>query len=195
MENSIKQEKQQLRTLIKELKSKYSISELLLKSESIFKLLTQFDEITKAKTILAYWSLSDEVNTHHWVESNYKNKQLLLPVVSGDHLLIKPFEGETNMTPVPPFGIKEPKGNEITDLSVIEIVIVPGMAFDKAGYRMGRGKGYYDRFLPQISALKIGICFDFQMVEKVPINEFDIKMDFVVTESKIYNFTNKKALF
>ncbi len=194
MEDSIKQEKQILRKKIKELKSQYSLSEFLQKSESIFNSLAQFDEITKANTILVYWSLSDEVNTHHWVESNYKRKQLLLPVVAGDHLLIKQFEGEANMIPVPPFGIKEPKGNEITDLSIIDIVIVPGMAFDNMGYRMGRGKGYYDRFLPQIDALKIGICFDFQMVEKVPVDQFDIKMDIIVTESNIYHFTNKKAL-
>lgn len=188
MDESIRLQKQTLRKKIKELKSQYSLSELLRKSELIFNLLDQLDEVKKANTILAYWSLDDEVYTHNWIKSNYKQKKILLPAIFKNNLLIKPFEGEENMISVPPFGIKEPKSTEITDLSIIDIIIVPGVAFDKIGYRLGRGKGYYDRFLTKTKAIKIGICFDFQIVEKVPINQFDIKIDIIITENNIYSF-------
>ena len=65
----------------------------------------------------------------------------------------------------------------------IDLIIVPGVGFDRQGNRLGRGKGYYDRLLPRIpSAYKIGICFPFQLVEEIPAEPFDIRMDEIVTK-------------
>ena len=64
----------------------------------------------------------------------------------------------------------------------IELVVVPGMAFDKQGHRLGRGKGYYDRLLPKLTnAYKLGVCFPYQYIEEVPTDEHDIRMDEVLT--------------
>jgi 5-formyltetrahydrofolate cyclo-ligase len=62
---------------------------------------------------------------------------------------------------------------------------VPGIAFDRKMNRLGRGKGYYDRFLSKISAPKIGICFDFQLLDKIPAESTDIKMDYIVSENEL----------
>lgn len=75
----------------------------------------------------------------------------------------------------------EPTGELFTDYDLIDVAIVPGMAFDREGHRLGRGKGYYDRFLAQLPHIyKIGICFPFQLVDKVPADVHDILMDEVI---------------
>ena len=79
--------------------------------------------------------------------------------------------------------MEEPTGALFTDYATIDLVIVPGVAFDRDGNRLGRGKGYYDRLLPRIpSAYKVGICFPFQIVEEVPAEPFDIRMDEIITQ-------------
>ena len=70
----------------------------------------------------------------------------------------------------------------------IEVVIVPGLAFDLEGYRLGRGGGFYDKFLPLLNCLKIGVAFDFQVVEKLPREDHDAKLDFLVTEKHSIRF-------
>ena len=72
----------------------------------------------------------------------------------------------------------------------IDIVIVPGVAFDKKYNRMGYGKGYYDRFLKDMTALKIGVCHSFQLVDEIPSEPHDIKMDMIVTEREIWSREN-----
>ena len=75
----------------------------------------------------------------------------------------------------------EPCGKVFTDYDSIDVAIVPGMAFDQQGHRLGRGKGYYDRFLQSLpSVKKIGVCFDFQKVESVPAEAHDVVVDIVV---------------
>ena len=67
----------------------------------------------------------------------------------------------------------------------LDLIIVPGVAFDHAGHRIGRGGGFYDRLLPQYRAVRVGICFGFQYLETIPAQEHDIRMDWVVTETGI----------
>ena len=74
----------------------------------------------------------------------------------------------------------EPTGEPFTDYEQIDIVLVPGMAFDAAGHRLGRGRGYYDRFLIQTACRKIGVCFPFQRVAEVPTDDHDVMMDEVI---------------
>ena len=90
------------------------------------------------------------------------------------------FTGEADLRPGA-FGIMEPVGQLVTDYDHIDLAVVPGMAFDACGHRLGRGKGYYDRLLPRLShCYKIGICFDFQKVPSVPTEPTDIAMDEVL---------------
>ena len=95
-------------------------------------------------------------------------------------MVLRTYEGEEH-TQEGAFHIQEPTGENITDYQSIDVVIIPGMAFDSAGNRLGRGKGYYDRFLPKVSqSYKIGVCYGFQLVERVPTGDFDQPMDEVV---------------
>ena len=84
------------------------------------------------------------------------------------------------------FSVLEPCGTETADIKKIDAVLVPGIAFDKNGARVGFGKGCYDRFLKNVSAIKIGVCYDFQICEKICDEEHDIKMDFLISENGMY---------
>lgn len=181
---TIKEEKKQVRKLIKELKSQYSYDDFSAKSENVFLQLEQDEDFIKSNIVLAYWSMSDEVQTHSFAEKWSKSKTILLPVIDGDVLKLKYFKGKEKMKTEPKFGILEPTGKEFTDFEKIEYIIVPGVAFDKNNNRLGHGKGYYDKLLPKTpQAKKIGICFDFQLLEEVPVDEFDVKMDLIITET------------
>ena len=80
------------------------------------------------------------------------------------------------------FGIEEPTGEPYDTPEQIELTIVPGVSFDRNGNRLGRGKGYYDRLLPQLRSYNIGICFGFQLSEEIPSEPLDRVMDEVWTE-------------
>lgn len=134
-----------------------------------------------ASTVLLYHSLKDEVDTHEFIRKWSRKKRILLPVVVGDDLELRIYTGPDDMA-IGAYGIEEPIGELFTDYAAIDFIAVPGVAFDRSGNRLGRGKGYYDRLLPRIpSAYKAGICFPFQLVEEVPAEAFDIRMDEVIT--------------
>ena len=134
-----------------------------------------------AAIVLLYHSLPTEVDVRplllRWVD----RKRLLLPAVVGDELELRTFTGPDSLAPGA-FGILEPTGPAFTDLSAIDLVLVPGVAFDARGGRLGRGKGYYDRLLPRLDrARKWGVCYPIQFVEAVPTDPHDICMDEVIT--------------
>lgn len=134
-----------------------------------------------AETVLLYHSLNDEVDTHDFIRKWSKKKQILLPVVVGNELELRLYTGPEDMQ-IGSYGIEEPMGETYTDYESIDFIVVPGVAFDRKGNRLGRGKGYYDRLLPHIpSAYKAGICFPFQLVEEVPAEPHDIRMDIIIT--------------
>jgi 5-formyltetrahydrofolate cyclo-ligase len=86
------------------------------------------------------------------------------------------------------FGIPEPAKPVFAAEDELDLLIVPGVAFDRAGGRIGRGGGFYDRLLPQYSAVRVGVCFEFQCVGKVPDEEHDVRMNWLVTEKRILKF-------
>ncbi|PKP39159.1 MAG: 5-formyltetrahydrofolate cyclo-ligase [Bacteroidetes bacterium HGW-Bacteroidetes-15] len=172
--------KQLLRQEIRELKKKADKQRMLSASQKIFHQVEELTEFKSAKTILAYWSLPDEVQTHDFVMKWYREKQILLPIVAGEMLEIREFSGMECMEPGSSFGILEPKKGKAVNNINIDLVIVPGVAFDLQGNRLGRGKGYYDKLLKNKDTYKVGVCFDFQLVDKVPVDSFDISMNIVV---------------
>lgn len=127
--------------------------------------------------------MKDEVHTHAFIEKWSKHKEIVLPVVTGETLELRSYSG-VNGLKAGIYNIQEPVGNPFHDYSVIDLVVVPGVAFDAEGHRLGRGKGYYDRLLPLINAVKIGICFPFQLVDHIPTEAFDIQMDEIITISE-----------
>ncbi len=170
--------KSEVRKYIAEKKKEYTESELAKESLILTNRLIQLACFKKAQTILLYHSLPDEVSTHQLISSWCNKKEILLPVVHGDELLIKKYSKNLSTGS---FGILEPIGPNFINFNKIDLAIIPGVAFDNEGRRLGRGKGYYDRLLPKIKAYKLGICFPFQLIDKVPTDEYDIRMDEILS--------------
>lgn len=173
--------KKQIRKQIRVLKSQIPLEEKILKSHKIFEKLEQNIFFQNAGCVMLYWSMPDEVQTHDFILKWTKEKQIILPSVQNDILVLREFEGIENLGTGESYGIKEPVGEDFVDYQRIDLVIVPGIAFDKDNNRMGRGKAYYDGLLPKLNAYKIGVCFDFQIIETVPTDEHDIKMNEILT--------------
>ena len=176
------QDKRTLRKQIRETKRQFSDKELEELSLPIISRLLSHPVIVGSKTILMYYSLHDEVNTHHAVNQLIASgKTVLLPrVVDGENMEIRVHRNPDDLAPGH-YGIMGPTGETYTRYEDIDVAVVPGMAFDQYGHRLGRGKGYYDRFLPKAShAYKIGVCFDFQKQETIPTDANDITMDCVL---------------
>lgn len=176
-------EKQELRKQIRAAKKAVPFCEKLARSADIMQQVEQLPQFREADTVLLYWSMEDEVQTHDFVNRWYKAKTLLLPCVDGDLLRLRRYTGPDCMTPGEQFGIGEPTGPEYTNTDQIKIIIVPGVAFDRNGNRLGRGRGFYDRLLKTTpNAYKIGVAFNFQMVDQVPTEPLDVPMNQVITE-------------
>lgn len=169
--------KQELRQHIRALKKQY-----LTEGLSPCEILLRHPRIATCQHILAYSALPDEVPTQELLDLLAKQgKKVLLPrVVSDTDMVLHSYTGKHDLQ-VGAYGILEPTGALFTDYDAINVAIVPGMAFDAEGHRLGRGKGYYDRFLSRVPNIyKIGLCFSWQMVDDVPSDEHDIVMDEVI---------------
>lgn len=175
-------DKSALRKRIKDMKRQFSDKELEELSLPIISRLFAHPATISSKTILMYYSLPDEVNTHHAINQLVQSgKTVLLPrVVDGENMEMRVYEKPGDLAPGY-YGIMEPTGKTYTAYDNIDVAVVPGMAFDSQGHRLGRGKGYYDRFLPKAArAYKIGVCFDFQKQNCIPADSHDIAMDCVI---------------
>ena len=138
--------------------------------------------LENSRTILLYNALPDEIPTQALMDELVaRGKTVLLPCVINDtDMELRRYTGPQDLQ-TGSFGILEPTGELFTDYDTIDVAIIPGMAFDAEGHRLGRGKGYYDRFLSRVPHLyKIGLCFSWQLVDQVPYDEHDIVMDEVI---------------
>jgi 5-formyltetrahydrofolate cyclo-ligase len=176
-------DKAAVRKQMRDLKRQLSPEEKLRRSKAILQRLEPLPLFAEAKVVLLYWSMADEVQTHDFVNKWYKDKVVLLPCVQGDDLVLRQYSGPDCMVAGEQFGIGEPQGPEWTDLDKVDLIIVPGVAFDSHGNRMGRGRGFYDRLLKSTpNAVKVGVAFDFQLLDRIPVEPHDVPMDCVLSE-------------
>jgi len=142
-------------------------------------------EFSGSASFLLYHSIMSEVYTHQLIETLYgMKKTVYLPRVKGDELEIGSYGGETSLS-YGAFGILEPV--ECTEANYIDIVVVPGVAFDRSLHRIGYGKGYYDRLLRVVqSGFKVGFAFECQLFDAFDFEPHDIPVDVLVTEKHIY---------
>jgi len=175
--------KPQLRKQIRALKSAYSKTELAALSAAAIRSLTESESWKNARTVLLYHSLPDEVDTHDLIRNAAASgKRVLLPVVVGDDLELRIYANDSDLA-LGAFNILEPTGEVFTDLSTIDLAVIPGVAFTPDGRRLGRGRGYYDRLLSRIapSTLLVGLCWPFQLVPEIPTAPHDISVNIVIT--------------
>lgn len=176
-------DKRQLRQEIKRLKQTISPGQRALLSSKICAAIEALPGFGQVSRILLYHALPDETDTTPMLTAWNGKKDLYLPIVKGDDLIVSPYSPRALKQGA--FGIWEPSHIQETDPASIEWIVVPGVAFDRKANRLGRGKGFYDRLLAQTHALKIGICYDLQLLDEIPAEPHDIKMDIIVTENNI----------
>ena len=172
-------EKENIRKEIKKKICNLSDVEKKRQSSLVFDKLEKMPEFQYANIILMYWSLPNEVETHDFIEKWSKSKTILLPVVQDSALVLK-YYTEKSCLVVGKYAICEPATEGFSDYPQIDLCIIPGLAFDKQGNRLGKGKGFYDKLLSNINAVKVGVCFDVQIVDNVPHDDWDRKMDLIL---------------
>jgi len=177
--------KNQLKELILEKRNSLPKQEIIEKSRKIKGNLSNLDYYKKSKTIMFFVSFNSEVDTHDMIRDALKNKPVVVPKVAHHEIepsLIIDFD---NLIPGK-FGVLEPIETMKIAYKNINLVLVPGIVFDKEGHRIGYGFGYYDKFLKKVpKAIKIGLAFDFQVVDKIPKETHDVPVDLIVTEKRV----------
>lgn len=176
-------------------RKKLEKNDVLIRSKSIAQSLNQLEYVTNAKSIMCYVSFGNEVDTHALIkEWICEGKQVSVPcVVSADkaakYMHAVKISDFNELMAGGNYGILEPPLQECNIIApnMFDVIIVPGSVFDFNKNRMGYGAGFYDRFLSKVSSEchKIGICFDFQVLEKIPCDEYDVPLDLLVTEKRI----------
>ena len=183
MTNEIITQKKAIRKEIRKAKKKLLESERLEFSDKIMSKLASDPNFISSKYIFIYWPMKDEVETSKFIKKYSHEKTFILPVVKGDELELRLFKNESELVACGKYEILEPTGEPFTEIEKIELVIVPGVAFDKNLNRLGRGKGYYDKILAQLAnkVSFIALAFDFQIIDKIPTEKHDIKMNKIIT--------------
>lgn len=174
--------KQRIRELLIQKRRMLAAEERSSLSESILSQLEKMTVFREAKTVLLYYPKNNEVDVLPLFKRYKRDKTLLLPVTHRDRMTAHPYEGNDKMRRGK-FGIPEPTTPEFQ--GKIDVIIVPAVAFDRAGNRLGRGGGYYDRFLKkQPHATLIGVGYDFQLVDEVPVRKHDQKVHRIILPSQ-----------
>ncbi|MBO5717924.1 MAG: 5-formyltetrahydrofolate cyclo-ligase [Alistipes sp.] len=158
-------------------------SEMAAAAESIFSKIEQLDIFGKADCIALFAAMNDEVPTavalDRWPQLG---KRVVVPRVEGDIMRFYDYSPEQMRTGA--FGILEPEGDNECRPEEIDLIIVPARAFTRAGERLGRGGGFYDKYMSkaEFRASKVGIAFECQIFDSLPCDLHDIRVDHVVTE-------------
>jgi 5-formyltetrahydrofolate cyclo-ligase len=177
------EEKNALRDMIKKRINDLTQQEKELKSKQIcFKLLS-LDLLKGSQYLGIYASTEFEVSTHYLIEDLLKTKHITVPFIQENTMKIGRIENLADLT-TGVFNILEPKvKKEFT--KELGIHIIPGVGFDRNGNRLGRGHGYYDKFLQNKTGLKIGLAFDEQIVDNLHSEAHDIVMDLIITDKEL----------
>jgi len=149
-------------------------------------------EFQSARTIMTYLSISGEVDTFPLARLILKRgKRLVVPKVIKEpaHLLACEIDSLDEGLVPDPYGIMEPDRDHTREIRIgeIDVHVIPGLAFDRSGYRLGHGGGYYDRFLSGVpkSALKAGLSFGSQILDALPKDPWDIPVDCIISEKEV----------
>jgi len=179
-----KKEKQEVRAVLEEKRRILTKEQVDEQSALILERLTALPEFQEAKTVLVYYPIRNEVNTRPLLEEYRDKKVMLLPKTkSGHRMELRKYQGRDNLVRGR-YGIPEPQGEAYH--GKVDLVVVPGVGFDYQLHRLGRGGGYYDRFLANSPrALRVAVAYEFQVKPQIPADRHDKKMDIIVTPSRI----------
>ncbi len=186
-------DKKEIRKVISKRRKSMSENEVKEKSEIIIDKLMNTEEFKKAKNLMVFLSFDNEVYTFDFIEKAISmGKKVIVPYTVKETYeiiptLLKNIEEDLEVST---YGYMEPKKDKIQPIleENIDMTVVPGLAFDEKMNRIGFGKGYYDRYLAKTKkeSKNIAIAYDYQVLEEIPSEDFDVKMDYIITEEKIY---------
>jgi len=187
VEPDIRTAKKALRVSLKALREAFSEAECEESSHRIFTLLLTLPEWQNARTVHIYiGALPGEVRTLpiiRWCWDEGRN--VIVPVVGKDGDMGHVFLAPATALATTRWGGLEPRDAEPADPLTADVVIVPGVAFDRSGNRLGMGGGFYDRFLSTVTTPKIALAHAFQIVDAVPVNSHDRRVDLIVTPDEV----------
>lgn len=150
----------------------------------------------RSQTIMAYLSLPQELSLDELYSAGWlSTKTMVIPISQPtDHRILLSRLNSFSQLTEGAYHIRElaPALRKPLEASQIDLCLIPGIAFDNNGNRLGFGAGYYDRFLPQLrpDAIKVGVCFNVQIsIEPLPVDEYDVPMDYLLTESGLLSFS------
>ena len=153
------------------------VDDHLMRSVQLWAKVAELEQYLRAGTVMAFVGFNGEPDTDPlFARLMVEGKRLLLPRVETTGIVAADGDSPTTTST---FGVTEPTGPAV-DVSEIDFVIVPGLAFTAAGDRLGYGQGYYDRFLPTVSAPSIGVCFAEQLVDEMPLTPHDVRVGGVI---------------
>lgn len=180
--NRLKQDKKRVRELLAQKRRLLSKEDIAEQSSKVVAAVEQMPSFQSAKTVLIYYPTHNEVDLLSLIKRYKKEKTFLFPVVHRKTMTACPYEGNAKMHRGK-FNIPEPTTEPY--VGDIDLILVPGVGFDKRGNRLGRGGGYYDKFITRLGrkTLLVGVGYDFQLVEEVPANRWDKRLDYVVIPS------------
>lgn len=174
----MKEQKSKLRALVKKRVKAISLAQKEKRATALLRAVWEYPLFKQAQNVMLFWPLPDEINTIPLVEHAHAvGKNVFLPVVVGNDLVIKPYNPAT-MQPGA-FGILEPQGESVSPAQ-LDLMVVPGVAFDIANNRMGRGKGFYDRLLANLSVPTVGVGYAEQLYLAIPTQAHDIPLHHVI---------------
>ena len=185
-ENLLADQKAAIRKQLKQIRASIPAPVRMAYSEAIFNFLIGLDEIHHAKSAFIYISYGNEVDTHQLLKYFlHQEKLLAIPkILATKNMIAAPFSGEEELVPGE-LGILTVAGEEPFNTD-IDIVITPGLGFTRTGYRIGYGRGYYDKwFARNPVGHKIAVTFEAQIVDSLPVAVTDIPVDIIVTEKRI----------
>ena len=180
--------KDEIRKTNKERRAQMSREEVTEKSLAAARLFLNSQIYKKARQIMLYMPLGNETDTGTIIDAAFiDGKTVVFPVADEKSGEITPHIASWDTAFIKgTFSVKEPVNAKKADMSKMDVVLVPGIAFDKTGARIGFGKGCYDRLLQNSAAVKVGYCYDFQIFEGITPEKHDVRMDFLVTEKDLF---------
>lgn len=179
-------DKSSIRKKIISERDKIDIKEKRYKDNKIKEKLMETKYYKECEKIFIYIGFGSEINTYEYIQDFFKdNKRIFVPRTNIKNKTMEAVEiNDLNNLEKNKYGILEPSlDKEQIDKNEIELIILPGVAFDKVGGRIGYGGGYYDKFLKNVSskAIKVALAYDLQVLDKIPMEEHDIKYDYLIT--------------
>ncbi|MDD4514390.1 5-formyltetrahydrofolate cyclo-ligase [Massilibacteroides sp.] len=186
--------KRALRKAMALLKKEYLPTILSDLSQSALGCLERSEIFRKADSFAIYHAMRDEVQTAAFIDKWASSKTIYLPVICGENLELHEYSKNTALKPGV-FGILEPVPGANVEKPRPDLIVVPGVAFDKQMNRLGRGKGYYDRLLiePELQDVtRVGLCFNFQLVPQIPVSPGDIRMHYIITDQHFFAGSNQR---